>query len=193
MEFTNYIKKSFTDLRKKSYEDALSYNEDKSGFVYSSQTLHQDFVFYPICDAKNNIDKISDELINDLYMRSLFYNILPFPIAFLFGVMGVFIMGYNQYLAIGVMIAVFFLSLYVSKMSLNIIGDTINFRIFIRDDFKVLKVREEFGPKSTADDIERARPYSTFSHKSEILASTYFIEKRILQSGNIDFLYRFDR
>lgn len=193
MLLTNYIRKAFLDLRKRSYEDRISYNQDKSGFVYSSQTLHQDFVFYPKSDCDKSISQISDELINNLYMRSLPYNILPFPIAFIFGLMGVFLMPYNEFLAVGTMLAVFFLVLYLAKMSLNVISNTLNFRIFIRDDFTVLKVREEFGPKSAVDDVCRSRPYSTFEQKSEILASTYFIEKRLMEQGEIAFLQQFDK
>lgn len=193
MLLTNYIKKAFIDLRKKSYEDRISYNQDKSGFVYSSQTLHQDLVFYPEDSSSTNMSKISKELTNQLYMRSLIYNILPFLIAFVFGLMGVFLFAYDRTIAVLTMVCIFFLVLYVSKMSLNIISDAINFRIFIRDDFKVLKVREEFGEKSTIDDTKRATPYNTFSNKSEILANSYFIEQRLVKAGELAFLYKFDR
>ena len=192
MLLTNYIRKAFIDLRKKTYKDRLSYNQDKSGFVYTSSTLHQDFVFYPKNVTDESMADISCELIDSLYKRSLFYNLLPFPIAFLFGLMGVFLIAYNEFLAVGVMISIFFLVLYVSKMSLNIISNTINFRIFIRDDLTVLRVREEYGAKSTIDDVRRSRPYSTFSHKSEILANNYFIEQRLMKAGEMEFLRRFD-
>lgn len=190
----NYIRKAFTDLHPSAYSNSLSYNVDHSGFVYTSSTLHQDYVFYPSCQSSTkDITQVSQELVQQMYKKNLIYNILPFPIAFTFGILGIFLFFHNILLAIGIMMLVFFLVLYVVKMSLNTIAAAINYKIFLIDDFTVLKVYENLGQKSDITDKVRSHPFSPFEQNFEILANSSAIERRLMDNGETDFVKELDR
>jgi len=191
MIFVNLIKMSFTDLFKSTYQNSIWYNDDKSGFVYSSEKEKHELVFYPVYKEEEQIEDIEEKLIYQLWKKNLLWNILPFPIALIFMALIFYIVEpYGWQLSIAAGIIGFMCVLYLTKLSLSIISTAMTYQIFMNDNFRILPVYNGVGKYSNSKDEDRARKidilsFNPVSNNSEILANSHFVEVRIYEEKNI--------
>lgn len=185
------ISQAFTDLSKKSYQNALSYNDDHSGFIYTSTAEKQDWVFFPKLDSHETIENVAQKMINSIWIMNLPFNILPFVMAGGCSLFFLFIIPpISPLLHILCLLIIFVALLYPAKISFTIIGGILSQNLFLNKKFTVLAVDEGLGKYSIKDDKERAREQHTYlmgtvSDKSIVLANSYFIESRVYKEKNI--------
>lgn len=191
MLFFNVFKMSFTDLIKSSYTNSFKVNDDSSGFVYVSEKEKHDLVFYPVSEGLENVEELATDLSRKLWLKNLPYSVAPFLLSLLFVYLTyTFLEPFSSYFAAGLSIILFLIVLYLSKISLSIIGAALNYKMLMNDQFKVLPLYQGLGEHSTIADSSRARPvaglsYSPLSNNSEILANSHFVQTRMFKEKNI--------